>query len=173
MCGADGASDETQRAELKRQRDAIDANHAQREETCRSQFVVTPCLEKARVDKQEALQTVRTQERALDDMQRRQRAEEQARRVTGKAQAAASRERLATPHEPKARSQVEPKPAKPRSEKASPQKSQAEAQHKRADFEARQREIEAHREAVEKRNAERAARKTPIPLPVPGSAAAP
>ena len=174
FCSVAHASDEAQqRDELRRQREAIEAQHAAREEACRKQFVVTPCLEKVRTDKQEALQVVRTQELALDDAQRRERAEAQAQRVAKKAQAAEARDKPVPPKEPNAPHVGSPKAAKAPSPKASaPDRSEAE-KRQREEFDARKREIQAHREAVEKRNAERAARKPPKPLPVPASAGVP
>jgi hypothetical protein len=162
-----------QREQLKRDRQAIEARHAQRERACRQQFVVTPCLEAARADKQRALQGVNTQEQALDGAERHQRAQTQAQRVADKAQAAQAREAARSPREPRVPPQVTPKAARAPALRASQPDRSAAEQRQRQAFEARQREIQAHREAVEKRNAERAARKPPNPLPVPASAVAP
>lgn len=173
LCGVAQADDAAQRQELKRQRAEIEAQHAQREEACRKQFVVTPCLERARVDKQAALENVRTQELALDELQRRQRAEAQAQRVADKAKEAEARDGTPAnaPVAPKVPRVKSPKVAKPVAPKASePERGKAEKREREA-FEARQREIQAHREAVIKRNNERAARKPAKPLPVLGGAA--
>ncbi len=174
LCGLAQADDETQRQELRRQRGAIEAQHAQREEACRRQFVVTPCLEKVRVDKQAALESVRTQELALDDALRRQRAQVQAQRLAGKAEAARARDDkpAAAPRSPKQPRAQAPKAARPPAPEASAPDRRAAEKRERDAFEARQREIQAHREAVAKRNAERAGRKTAKPLPLPASAAA-
>jgi colicin import membrane protein len=171
-CGLAHAGDEpAERDQLRRDRQAIEARHGQREQTCRQQFVVTPCLEAARADKQKALQAVQARESALDDAQRRRRAEIQAQRVTDKARAAQAREESKALKEPRPPRVVAPKPVKTQSTKASqPDRSAAEKRQREA-FDARQREIQAHREEVEKRNAARAARKPPVPLPVPASAA--
>ncbi|MBC7995623.1 MAG: hypothetical protein H7Z15_20530 [Rhizobacter sp.] len=174
LCGMAHADDAAQREALKQQRTAIEAQHAQREEACRKQFVVTPCLEKVRVDKQEALEGVRIQELALEEAQRRQRAEAQAQRVADKAKEAQARDNtpVAAPKVPKAPQVRAAKVAKPAVPKASaPDRSAAEKRDREA-FEARQREIQAHRQAVIKRNEERAARKPPKPLPVTGSGVA-
>lgn len=173
VCGAAHADDAAQRQELKRQRAAIEAEHAQREEVCRKQFVVTPCLEKVRVDKQTALESVRTQELALDEAQRRQRAEAQAQRVADKAKAAESRDDTpaSAPGSPKAPRVKSPKVAKPAAPKASASDRRAAEKREREAFEERQREIRAHREAVIQRNEERAKRKAPKPLSVPGGEA--
>ncbi len=174
LCGVVHADDAAKRQALKQQRSSIEAQHAQLEEACRKQFVVTPCLEKVRVDKQEALKSVRTQELALDEAERRQRAEAQAQRLADKAKEAQVRDSTpaAAPKAPKAQQARAPKVAKPSAPKASaPDRSAAEKRDREA-FESRQREIQAHRQAVIKRNEERAARKPPKPLPVPGSAVA-
>ncbi|MBC7955054.1 MAG: hypothetical protein H7Y33_04170 [Cytophagales bacterium] len=172
-CGLAHASDEAQRSELRRQRAAIEAEYAQRDQACRQQFVVTPCLERSRTDKQSALQSARTQELALDDAQRRQRAQAQSQRVTEKTEAAQVRgDKPPQPQLPKPPRVETPRPVKAASSKPeAPDRSAAE-KRQREGFESRQREIKAHREAVEKRNAERAARKPAKALPAPGSAVA-
>ncbi len=173
-CSLAHADDEPQRQELRRQRGVIEAQHAQREAACRKQFVVTPCLEKLRVDKQAALESVRTQELALDEALRRQRADAQAQRLAEKALAAQARDDrpAALPRAPKPSRVDAPKAAKPLVPKASAPDRRAAEIKERAAFETRQREIKAHREAVAKRNAERAGRKPAKPLPVPASATA-
>jgi colicin import membrane protein len=175
LCGLVHADDSAEKERLKKQREAIEAEHAQREQACHQQFVVNSCLEKARIDRQQALQTVRTQELAIEDAERRERAQAQAERLEKKAQAAQERN---------SKKAVEPKPAKapsaaPRAKEPKPSAPNASAADRSANekqereaFDARQREIKAHREAVEKRNAERAKRKPPPqPLSVPASAA--
>lgn len=174
LCSVAHADDAAQRQELKRQRGVIEAQHLQREEACRKQFVVTPCLEKVRVDKQAALESVRTQELALDEARRRQRAEAQAQRVADKTKVAEAREGTpaSAPRPLKAPHVKSPQTAKPAAPKAStPDRSTTEKREREA-FKVRQREIQAHREAAIKRNAERAGRKPAVPLPAPASAAA-
>lgn len=182
VCGLAGhavwAAEPAERDELRRQRQAIEADYTRREEACRQQFVVTPCLDKLRVSKQQALEGVRAQEDAFDAAERLKRAEAQKRRLAEKAQAAEGRAPAKAASAPAAREARPPAPRAvlPRSAKApaAPASSadrRAQAQQKRADFEARQREIQAHRAEVEKRNAERAKRKGATPLPVPASSA--
>jgi colicin import membrane protein len=174
LCGLVHADDSAEKERLKKQREAIEAEHAQREQACHQQFVVNSCLEKARVERQKALQTVRTQELAIEDAERRERAQAQAERLDKKAQAAQERnsKKAAEPKQAKEpRAAPAAKPAKPPAPKASAPDRSANEKQQREAFEARQREIKAHREAVEKRNAERAKRKPSQPLPVPASAA--
>lgn len=159
------------REELKREREAIEAEHARRAEACKSQFVVTPCLDAVRIDKQKALSHVTAQENALDATERQARADARQKRLADKA---------AAPHTAASAVAVAPasgaapaprKTPKPRQKKAEAPDRSAQEEAKRADFEARQREIEAHRKKVEDRNAERARNKpAPRPLPPPASA---
>ena len=168
------ASDEAERARIRQQRDAIEAQHAQREQTCRGQFVVTPCIDKSRAERQKSLNALDVQEQALDGALRRQRAQAQAGRVTNKAHAAQARADKTVPAKaPHASRTPALKAAKPPSAKASAPDRSAAEKRKREAFDARQREINAHRQEVEKRNAERAKRKAPQPLPVPASAPKP
>jgi colicin import membrane protein len=167
--GAHAASDE--RAAIRQERKVIEADYARREAECRTQFVVTPCLEKVRREKVEALNTVNARESAVDSAERLERAGAQKRRLAAKA--AASQAQAAAPAASQAhRDKTRPTPA-PRKAAPKPAPDPAERQSReaasRAAFDARQREIEAHRAEVEKRNAERAKRKAAKPLPLPAS----
>ncbi len=176
------AADPPERAQLRAQRQAIEADYAAREQACLKQFVVTPCVEKVRLEKMDALEGIRQRENALEDAARLKRAQAQEQRLADKAAERAAvaasgptDDATSTPRRPPKSSKVgknsaeqglhlpKTKPAPPADERA------AEEQRKRAEFEDRQREIKAHREAIERRNAERAARKKtpPAPLPVP------
>lgn len=169
------ADDSAKREQIRQEKDAVEERHSLQQQKCRQEFVVTPCLEKARVARQEALQGLRAQEDALDAAQRRQRANDQARRVAGKARAAEVREAASSPRrEPKPPQVAASRPAKllPPPQTPAPGRSAAEKRQREA-FEARQKEIKEHKQAVEKRNAERAARETTTPLPVPASAVRP
>lgn len=160
------------REELKREREAIEAEHARRAEACKSQFVVTPCLDTVRIEKQKALSHVAAQENALDATERQARADARKKRLADKAatvEGAASAAAVALPASGAA--PAPRKAPKPRQKKAEVPDRSAQEEAKRADFEARQREIEAHRQKVEARNAERARNKpAPRPLPPPASA---
>jgi hypothetical protein len=160
------------REELKREREAIEAEHARRAEACKSQFVVTPCLDTVRIDKQKALSHVAAQENALDATERQARAEARKKRLADK-EATEEGAASAAPVTPSASNAAAAprKSPKPRQKKAEAPDRSAQEEAKRADFEARQREIEAHRKKVEERNAERARDKpAPRPLPLPASA---
>lgn len=157
------------REELKRQRDAIEAEYAQRADACKKQFIVTACLDRARIDKQKALSDVAAQEVALEATKRQSRAEARQKRVADKAGGQASSAAAqplnpasaASPRQSRRTPKVRPQPHLDRS---------LQEQEKRNAFEARQREIEAHRQRVEQRNTERALKKpAPRPLPPPAS----
>lgn len=159
------------REELKREREAIEAEHARRAEACKTQFVVTPCLDTVRVQKQKALSHVLSLENALDAAERQARVEARQKRLADKAAAAQAASAVAVPAPASA---VAPprKPAKVRQKPAQREDRSAREEEKRAAFEARQREIQQHKQEVEKRNAERARTKpAPRPLPLPPSAA--
>jgi hypothetical protein len=183
IASAGRAAETAERTQLRAQRQAIEADYAAREQACLKQFVVTPCVEQVRLDKLGALEGIRKRENAIDDAERLKRAQAQEQRLAEKADAAAraasalseaaSRPRRSIrslhgsndsgqdgSHPPKAR------PVTPVAENAEKE------QRKRAEFGERQREIKAHRDEVERRNAERAARKKtpPIPLPLPAGA---
>lgn len=160
------------REELKRERDAIEAEHTRRAEACKSQFVVTPCLDSVRIDKQKALSHVTAQENALDAAERQARADARKKRLADKAGASDAAASAAVAVPPASGAAPAPRKApKPRQKKAEAPDRSAQEEAKRADFEARQREIEAHRKKVEERNAERARNKpAPRPLPPPASA---
>lgn len=173
LWGMAWADDSAKREQIRQEKDAVEERHSLQQQKCRQEFVVTPCLEKARAARQKALQGLRAQEDALDDAQRRQRATDQARRVAGKARAAEVREVASSPRrEPKLPQVATSRPAKspPAPRTPAPDRSATEKRQREA-FEARQKEIAEHKQAVEKRNAERAARETTMPLPLPASAA--
>lgn len=177
LAASQGSAAPATREDLKRQREAIEAEHARRAEACRQQFVVTPCLDKVRADMQQALSSVRDQESALDAAERQGKRQARERRLADKAGKAAIAASATAPSATRsgqaasaARQPPVPRAAKPRKTPAAEDRS-AQEQQRRAEYESRQREIKAHREEVEKRNAERARRKPPQPLPPPASGA--
>jgi uncharacterized protein YecA (UPF0149 family) len=159
--------------ELKREREAIEAEHDRRAEACKTQFVVTPCLDKVRIEKQKALSHVLEQENALDAAERQARADARQKRLADKASAAQAASAPVISRPAATASAPAPRrPAKAREKTVREDRGAQEAE-KRAAFEARQREIRAHREQVERRNAERARTKpAPRPLPLPAASAA-
>ena len=159
------------REELKREREAIEAEHVRRAEACKTQFVVTPCLDQVRIDKQKALSHVSAQENALDASARQERADGRRKRLADKAAAAEGAASAAPPGRPASAATAPRKAPKARQKPKESQDRSAREQDRREAFDARQREIEAHRADVEKRNAERARKKPAArPLPPPASA---
>lgn len=185
---ADEPDAAAERQQIQQRRAEIDADYARRAEQCRKEFVVTPCLEKAKASQQDALRNLREREVQIDDAARRERAQRQEERVQQKrdrqaqaADAAASAAALAASMPvseaasaaapDSAASQAAKESGVSREPKAPPADRSAQEQKSRERFEARQREIQEHREAVEKRNAQRKG-KPPKPLPVPGAGSA-
>lgn len=175
VAGQGAASAESsERADLARERKAIETDYDRREQACRGQFVVTPCLEKVRRERNEALSTVKAREGALDSAERLERAQAQKQRLAEKAAASQARAASAAAPASGARGdKARPAPS-PRKDDARPlpdaaaRKAREEAS--KAAYEARQEEIRAHRAEVLKRNAAKAGRQ-PQPLPPPASAA--
>jgi colicin import membrane protein len=167
-------ADAATRDELRREREAIEAEHGRRAEACKTQFVVTPCLDKVRIAKQKALSHVLEQENALDAAERQARADARHKRLADKASVAQAASAPAVDRPASAAaSAAGGKPTKARDKPAEREDRGAREEEKRAAFEARQREIQAHREQVERRNAERARTKpAPRPLPLPAGSAA-
>jgi hypothetical protein len=166
--------DHAAREQIKQGRQATEADSASQQAECRKRFVVTSCLNDARATQQKALRALREQELALDDVQRRQYSQEQAKRLADKAKKAQSHV------EPEAkdasRSASAPQPSRQlssRQAKSEPIDRNAKERAAREHYESRQLEIRTHREEVEQRNAKRAGSKSATPLPLPPSASAP
>lgn len=169
-------SEQEQRASIQKGRETAQARHAEREQICRQQFVVTPCLEKARIEKLEAMRVLRAQEVLLDDAQRQHRSQEKSRRIEERQETASTHRQpdpaLSTEAAREPRLPKSPKTKLPHAaadSQASDASRAATERQKRDAFNERQRDIDAHRQSVEKRNAERAAKKNVRPLPVPDS----
>jgi hypothetical protein len=159
-----------QRERIAREREAIEARYRVEQARCATQFVVTPCVDRARSERRRALEPLDRELASLDEMERRRRAAERLVRIEEKARERATRPApvIRAPRLPKAR----PAPA-PTAAASSPPSSRAEAAPRpgaQAAYERRLRQAQAHREAVEKRNEERAAKKPPAaPLPAPSA----
>jgi hypothetical protein len=182
-----------EKAELRAEREAVEARYRTAERDCRERLLVSSCLRDAQQRRREALDALRERELVLDDAIRRAEAEEHARRRAAKADAAAQAASAGA-----ARAGADPASApagaaapaarasapdtsgwrrgEPRAKPASPLEREAQraaaAAERAAAQQRRASEAQAHREAVERRNADRAAKgRTPAaPLPVPASA---
>ena len=81
-------------AAVQRQRLALERNHAevryaQAVSGCEGRFISTPCLNAARADRRRALERLRLEAVALDDVERQARARERLRAIAEKSQASA------------------------------------------------------------------------------------
>jgi colicin import membrane protein len=178
----DAAQERAERERIKSERAQAEAAFASREKACRERFVVTSCVEDARRDRRQALERLRLQQEVMDQAQRKQRAAERMEDIRNKVSDNDARQRDATAPDPRREKKPAEMPARASSTREAPGHGAAasappageEAARRRADYDKRQQEAKAHREAVERRNAERAAKgKVPAkPLPVPGMPAA-
>ncbi len=165
-----------ERARIASERAAAQSAFVSRERECQNSFVVTSCVETARRDLREVQLRLRRQEAVLDEMQRRERAAQRLETIRNRPaaveatprEAAASEPRAATTATPRVRAHAAPVP------KMSPEERQRAEALSEQKYEAASQAAGARRAAVERRNAERAARgKSAAPLPVPAGASAP
>jgi colicin import membrane protein len=175
---ASDANEQAQRTLIQRDRDAAHRQYEVRERACRDQFVVTPCIEKARGERHQALQILQAKEVLLDDAQRRRRSNERERRVQEKRDAVAgdsvpSASAGSAPAEPRTLRTPKARLRNAAEQPAPDAAARLETENrKRQAFDERQREIDSHRREVEKRNARKAAGATAKPLPLPDAASA-
>jgi len=181
---ADDVPDKVRRDQLVGERAAVQARYEQAVRECQRGFVVTGCVNQAKAERRAALDRIAREQAVLDDVQRRQRAEERRLRIAQKQAAQAQRAAAAS-------SAGSAPPAQLRAPRASPAASAAkpgrryeprsadtaaaaasEAAERAAQSEQRRERAQAHEEAVRQRNAERAANRAPAaPLPVPSAPA--
>ena len=157
------------RERIASERAAATARLAEQERVCRTQFVVTACVDAAQREFRVTQARLRREELALDEAARRAAAAQASQPAdAGPAVPREGARRMPSPNAPAA-------PAPIRSRRASSAEDQrAEELRNEAALEARVRAAQAHRAAVERRNAERAARgKVAAPLPMPSAASAP
>jgi len=169
------------RERIASERAAATARLAEQERVCRTQFVVTACVDAAQREFRVTQARLRREELALDEAARRAAAARRKQEIAERAAAQASQPADAGPAVPREGARRMPSPNAPaapapiRSRRASSAEDQrAEELRNEAALEARVRAAQAHRAAVERRNAERAARgKVAAPLPMPSAASAP
>jgi colicin import membrane protein len=178
----DPADDTARRKQLDVDRAAAQARYERTVRECESHFVVTACVDQAKAERRMALDRVAREQAALDDAQRKRRAEERRQHIAQKQaqQASAARGAAAptpplqvgTPRPSLAGSTARPaRRAEVRSSEAAAAAA-AEAAHRAAQAQERREHAQAHEEAVRERNAERAAQRAPAaPLPAPGASA--
>jgi len=169
-----------QKARIVAERQQAHQRYEAARKACEQRFAVTPCLEEARGQRREVLDRLAREQAVLDDAQRRQRAADRLKGIQDRARQLDDRAvnpPAARTSQRGARSASSPAPAAPLAPQASRPDPRAaltaeqSARH-RAEHDERLREAAAHRAAVERRNAERAAKKPPAaPLPVPSAPA--
>ena len=175
-------TDDAQRRErLGSERAAAQARHDAAVRECEKAFAVTGCMDRAKSERRATLDRLAREEAALDDAQRRRRAEDRRQRIAQKQQAAASRAAASAPDvRLRAPRQLPPSASAPRpSRRAEPRSPEveateaAEARRRAEQAQKRRERAAAHEEAVRQRNEqERAAGKVPAaPLPAPGASA--
>ncbi len=174
----------SQRERIGRERATVEAMYARQERECQGRFAVTACIEDARRTRRNDLAELRRQTNALDEAQRKERAERRRQTIRdhqaqdeAQAQALAqkpAREPRTLPAQRSTATPVEttktprgnsPRPPhlRPEAPVGSPARSSARAEEakNRAGFEERQRAAQAHRDEVTRRNEELAARRKP------------
>jgi hypothetical protein len=163
-----------QRSRLLRERSAAEQQFAAEKQDCESRFAVTACLDRAKARRRSTLDDLARQKTVLDDIQRKQRAAARQREVEHHLREAddraAAAPRLSTvvraprPASAKASRAASSAGANPAASTARPadgveaDAARREATNRQA-YEKRQIESQTHREAVERRNAEQAARR--------------
>lgn len=170
-----------ERQRLAAERATVEARHTERAEACGDDFFVTACLDEAQKERREGLDRVRLQQQALDDAERKRRASERLRRIQEKigarsaAAAAPPRElrppKQRLPAESVTSTQVEMAGSAVAPKARSPESAAQEASRRAAEQD-RLKAAADHKAEVEKRSAERAAkRQRAAPLPVPAASA--
>ena len=191
-------ADDAERHRIAEERAAIEARHAARERECRERFVVTSCIDDAKVERRHGLDALRARQLKLDEERRRARTAERSAELAAKAADEARREQERAARAASAPAPREPRPLEPRhktpasgaassaahdrpgapvgglgkkpgASETAEQRRAREERH-RASFETRQQQAEEHRrEALEKAAQRQKARPPAAPLPVPAS----
>lgn len=176
------ADEAEQRAAIRVERDAAEALYREREAACGTKFIVSSCVEEARLQHHDTLKQLDLRQAALDDAQREartaQRRAEIARKKSGDearrrdAQASersAEAKRGGAVKQPAASSASAATPARQGKAQPSPEERAAEEARARHAYTLKQLQAEARRQEAARRNAEHANKtKQAAPLPVPG-----
>ena len=186
-------SDSADRDRIARDRAGVEQAYLTQERECENRFAVTSCVEEARRVRRNALSELRRQATVLDEVQRKQRAEQRRKSIRdnlardeAEQRALAERgvreprivpmERAAPAPRPGAGAQQLTPPKRPEPRASAPSvgasgpTSRALEIQNRDKYESRQRDAQAHRQDVIRRNEEKAARREPAaPLPLPAA----
>jgi hypothetical protein len=185
----DLAAERAERERISAERQHAQEVFAARERECRDRFAVTACLDAARRDRRAALDRLRLQQDALDEVDRKRRAAQRIEEIRSNVSAEEAKRRdIEQRQRAKALQQAEaaasaasaPEPPAAPAPRASAVAAQPHRAASAVDprkvqaYEQRQADAKAHREAAARRNAERAAKGKPAnPLPTPGAASLP
>ena len=193
------AADDGERARIASERAEVERRYAERERECSKRFIVTSCVDDAKVERRKSLDALRARELQLDEATRRARADarraelaakaaEDVRRDQERASAASAPPRSGKPFEsPRHASEAAPSDGGPHdrpltageqlgihpTERGSEAERRAHEAQSRAKYDARQRQAAEHRREVEERNAKQLQEHPASPsLPTPGASAA-
>jgi colicin import membrane protein len=195
-------ADEAERSRIAEERAVIEARYAARERECRDRFVVTSCIDDAKVERRRGLDALRARQLRLDEERRRARTAERSAELAAKAAEDARREQERAARAASAPALREaPRPLEPRRESAAasaptasaaghdrpaaidgagkkPGASETAAQRRereerhRTSFETRQKQASEHRQEVEDKTAQRQKAHPPA-APLPVPASVP
>ncbi|MDT8998530.1 hypothetical protein RQP53_04490 [Paucibacter sp. APW11] len=187
MAAGPGAwsAEATEAEQLRVQRAAIEARYEEALAQCAQRFAVIDCQLQAKQQRHEAIKPLQAREYELNAAERAARAEAQRQRVKAKQADYAERDArqktqslLAEPTPMQAEPVSKARPDAPDSNERGRQAlarrvaDEKAAELQRQQLLQREQAAQAHRQAVERRNAERAARKAPAaPLPLPSASA--
>ena len=196
------ASDDAERHRIAEERAAIEARYAAQTRECRDRFIVTSCVDDAKVERRRGLDALRARQLELDEEKRRARTAERSAELAAKAADDARREqeraaRAASAPAPREPRRFEPRREKPASGGASApaafhdrpgaageargknpgpgetaEQRRQREERHRASFETRQQQAEAHRQEVLEKAAERQKARPPA-APLPVPASVP
>jgi len=195
-------ADDAERHRIAAERAAIEARYAARERECRDRFIVTSCVDDAKVERRRGLDALRARQLKLDEEKRRERTADRNAELAAKAADDARREQERTARGASAPAAREPRSLEPRHETpAGPAASSTAARHDRpgaavdgmgkkadrtetaaerrdreerhrASFESRQQEAKEHQQQVLDKAAQRQKERPPA-TPLPVPASVP
>jgi hypothetical protein len=196
------AADDVERHRIAEERAAIEARYAARTRECRDRFIVTSCIDDAKVERRRGLDALRTRQLALDEEKRRARTAERSAELAAKAADDARREQERAARAASGPVPREPRPLEPRHEppasgapatsttphdrpgapvegsgkKPAPSETAEQRREReerhRASFETRQQQAEAHRQEILDKAAQRQNARPPA-APLPVPASVP
>lgn len=157
-----------EKARIRAERASVERRYQAALTACGDRFAVTACTDAARADRRAAIERLSREQGVLDDAERKDRAAQRLRRIEDKMREVDQRRETEAPAGAPARpaSATRPAPSRHITRATAPAHRASDAGDREAAARAaaaqrRASEAQAHREAVERRNAERAAKKAP------------